>query len=85
VLYSNDMSDEQAAEEAARLEKEDRASALEAARAFRNSHRQEAPATQPRPSKACDSYQKLKKGCDRGLPSCSKCKSRGCACVYSRG
>jgi hypothetical protein len=77
------MTDEQAAEEAARLERKDRAEAEEA---FRVLHAQkDTLAPQPRPTKACDGCKKLKKGCDRALPKCQKCTTRGCPCVYSRG
>jgi hypothetical protein len=79
------MTDEQAAEEAARLERKDRAdmALVEAARLART--QKDPPTARPRPTKACDGCKKLKKGCDRALPKCEKCTSRGCPCVYSRG
>ncbi|KAG9990641.1 hypothetical protein KCU98_g994, partial [Aureobasidium melanogenum] len=95
------MTDAEAAEEAARLRQEE----IKEGREFNKKNHGDLPpepkqksrrakasasgkqpaASSAGPVRTCDRCKTLRKGCDRAVPSCGRCQARGHACVYSRG
>ncbi|KAG9603750.1 hypothetical protein KCU77_g1626, partial [Aureobasidium melanogenum] len=100
-LPDENMTDAEAAEEAARLRQEE----IKEAKEFNKKNHGDllpepkqkkcrvaasASGNQPagssaHPVRTCDRCKTLRKGCDRAVPSCGRCQARGHACVYSRG
>ncbi|KAH0374104.1 hypothetical protein KCU65_g328, partial [Aureobasidium melanogenum] len=95
------MTDAEAAEEAARLRQEEIKEAKEfnkknhgdllpeskqkKHRVAASSSGTQSAAPSARSDRTCDRCKTLRKGCDRAVPSCGRCQARGQACVYSRG
>ncbi|KAG9671542.1 hypothetical protein KCU99_g4764, partial [Aureobasidium melanogenum] len=95
------MTDAEAAEEAARLRQEE----IKEGREFNKKNHGDLPpepkqksrrakasasgkqpaASSARPVRTCDRCRNLRKGCDRAVPACGRCQAHGHACVYSRG
>lgn len=85
MLYSENMTDKEAAEEIVKIEKEEKAAKKDVNKTFHDSVASKASTMRSRPKKACDNCKSLKKGCDRLIPTCTKCQARSIPCVYSRG
>lgn len=95
------MTDAEAAEEAARLKREEVKEGREfnlrnhghalpqyrekAGPAAASGAGNQAAVPPARPARTCDRCKSLRKGCDRAVPTCGRCQARGQVCVYSRG